>query len=323
MEITKKPSFKDKIKNLAFKEKSYFLNRREINWASLTKCGFIALGLGIFALLLMPSPQEPVGEFHEQAQVGEKVAIKEPNPTEEATRHFGGGFAKSVPSSLNHLYAPSYSGGNSARGGEDRNRSMILARGGLDAKTQLPPGSRISVRLYEKAIVAHQGMPIIGVVTRDYIHEDTVAIPQDSKLFGEITFNDGGSRASVTWNSVQFPDGRERPLSGIGVSRDGQVGVVGRVHSQALRNTLGQTLTRFIGAYASGSMQTSAFGGNVGGNENGWRNAIAETAKDRAEDWANDLQKEQRWIEVSNRTEFFAVLTANFAFRDPGTTYGQ
>ena len=327
MEVAVKTSFMDRVKNFAFKEKVYFLKRREINWASLAKCGMIALVIGVVGILLIPAPKETIGEFHEQAPMGERPSVaSSSDPTQGAASQIGAGqgYARSTPSNLSHLYAPTYgSGGGSASSGDERNSSMILARGGLDIKTQLPPGSRIAVKLYERAIVANQGMPVIGVVTRDYIHEGALAIPQGSKLFGDVTFDDGGDRANVSWKSVQFPDGREREFAAIGVGSDGQVGVSGRVHSEALKNTVGQTLTRFIGAYAEGSMQRGALGGNPGGNDNGWKNAIAETAKDRAESWANNLKKEKRWIEISNQTEFYAVLTANFGFRDPGTTYGR
>lgn len=327
MEVAEKTPLMEQIKNFAFKEKVYFLKRREINWASLAKCCGVALVIGVFGILLIPAPKETVGDFHEQAPLGEAPSRPAGNdPTQEAADQIASGSsrARSVPASLDHLYATNYGGGgSSASSGDERNSTMILARGGLDSKTQLPPGSRIAVRLYERAIVANQGMPVIGVVTRDYIHEDSLAIPQGSKLFGDVTFDDGGDRASVSWKSVQFPDGRERQLAAIGIGTDGQVGVSGRVHSEAMKNSVGQTLTRFIGAYAEGSMQRGALGGNPGGNDNGWKNAIAETAKDRAESWANDLKKEKRWIEISNNTEFYAVLTANFAFRDPGNTYGN
>lgn len=319
-----KESFAERIKNMAFKEKAYFLNRREINWSSLGKCGALALVIGIVGILMLPAPKEEIGDFHQQAAAGENSRQVSSDPTEEAINQLGGGsYSRSVPTNLEHLYAPSYGGGSSSPGGNEPDSSMIVARGGLDSKTQVPPGSRISVRLYEKAVVANQGMPVIGIVMKDYIHEDAVAIPQGSKLFGEVSYDDGGDRANVSWKSVQFPDGRERPFSAIGVGADGQVGVSGRVHSEALKNTVGQTLTRFIGAYAEGSMQRGALGGNPGGTDNGWKNAIAETAKDRAENWADDLKKEKRWIEVSNQTEFYAVLTATFAFRDPGTSYGR
>lgn len=321
--MTVKPALKERLSNIFLKEKVYFLKRREINWTSLRNCAIAAVCLGVLVLLLLPNPGAQQSSFQDKSEdgVGTRM-IPQSDPTEEALNQLrGSGYARSAPGSLDHLYARGGSGGSGS--GDDRASSMILARGGLDSKTQLPPGSRLSVRLYEKAIVAGQGMPVIGLVTHDFVHEDSLAIPEGSKLFGEVSFDEGSDRAKVDWRSIQLPDGRERPLSAIGVSADGQLGVSGKVHSDAVKNTVGQTLTRFIGAYAEGSIQRGALGGNPGGNENGWKNAISETAKDRAEAWAEDMKKQKRWIEVSNTTEFYAVLTQNFAFRDPGSSYGR
>lgn len=326
MEVEIKSSFKDKLAKIIFKEKSYFLNRREINWKSISKCALIALAVGVVGILLIPAPSVSQGEFHERAESNRTADESSPagnDPTSEALAQLNSNNQKrSSSQDLGHLYSTQDAGGPS-ESANGRDTTMILARGGLDAKTQLPPGSRLSVRLYENAIVTNQGMPVIGVVTQDFINEDSVAVPQGSKLFGMVTFEDTSERAKVDWGSIQFPDGRERQLTAIGVGSDGQVGVAGRLHSDALKNTVGQTLTRFIGAYAEGSMQRGALGSNNGGNDNGWKNAIAETARDRADTWANDLKKEKKWIELSNSTDFYAVLTTNFAFRDPGATYGR
>lgn len=320
-----KTPLKARFANFFLKEKIYFLNRREINWKSISNCALLAIGFGICGILLLPAPKENKGSFSSERPESQETQNppqgREPDPTQETLRQLNGaGGSRAVPQSLDHLYAPD-SGGSNAN--EDRNSSMILARNGMDAKSQLPPGSRLSVRLYERAIVANQGMPVIGVVTRDFVHEDALAIPKGSKLFGEVSYDEGSDRAKVNWQTVQLPDGRNRQLAAIGVGLDGQVGVSGKVHSDAVKNTVGQTLTRFIGAYAEGSMQRGSMGANQGGNDNGLKNAVAETAKDRAEAWADDLKKQKSWIEVSNGTEFYAVLTANFAFRDPGATYGR
>lgn len=325
MEVTSKFSLKERLSDLFLKEKMYFLARREINWKSVINCGIAGVVIGVFVVLVLPAPNQEKVSFHENAESESTMPSvhSESDASQEALNQMGGlGGSRSVPSSLDHLYANT-GGGGSAPSGEDRSSSMILARGGMDSKTQIPPGSRLAVRLYEKAIVATQAMPVIGIVTRDYVHDDAVAIPQGSKLFGEVSFENGSDRAKVDWRSIQLSDGRERPLSAVGVSPDGQVGVVGKVHSDGVKNTVGQTITRFIGAYAEGSMQRGALGGSPGGSDNGWKNAIAETAKDRTEAWAEDLKKEKSWIEVSSSTEFYAVLNQNFAFRDPGATYGR
>jgi type IV secretory pathway VirB10-like protein len=324
MEVSIKPAFREKLSGFFLREKMYFLKRREINWTSIRNCAIAAVSIGVLVVLLLPSPTPDQGSFHEKADGALSArTVPQTDPTQEALNQLAGSSsARSAPDSLDHLYARN-GGGMDSGANDDRASSMILTRGGLDSKTQLPPGSRLSVRLYEKAIVANQGMPVIGLVTRDFTHEDSVAIPKGSKVFGDVSFDEGSGRAKVDWRSIQLPDGRDRQLSAIGVDTDGQVGVSGKIHSDAVKNTVGQTLTRFIGAYAEGSMQRGAMGGNPGGRDNGWKNAIAETAKDRAESWAEGMRKEKRWIEISERTEFYAVLTQNFAFRDPGATYGR
>ena len=90
-----------------------------------------------------------------------------------------------------------------------------------------------------------------------------------------------------------------------------------------MKNAVGQTLTRFVGAYAAGSMNTGMLGANQGGHENGLRNAVAQTATDRANAMGEDLQKERKWIELDGGTETTAVLSQPFTFRDAGATYGR
>lgn len=320
MEIATKPSFRERLRSRFFKEKIPFATRADINWKSVQKCGLVSLALGILVLLFLPTPKPEETSFHEKAEVGSTAHSSNDaqDATEQAVNQMNQG---ALPSPSGHINQGG--GGGLAGSGPDRTASMILTRGGQDSKTQMPAGSRIVVRLIEKATVANQGMPVIGIVAYDFVHEDTVAIPQGSKVFGEASFDGSSDRAKVDWKSIQLPDGRERQIAAIGVGSDGQVGVEGNVHSNAVKNTVGQTLTRFIGAYAEGSMQRGALGGNPGGSDNGWKNAIAETAKDRADALAEDLKKEKRWIELNAGMEFYAVLTQVFVFRDPGATYGR
>lgn len=323
MEVANKQPPVEKLKNIFLKEPVPFATRREPNWKAIKWAGVTVVGATVvFLLLYSPAPTEETS-YHEKAEPGStQVKSTESAPSDTALSQIEQGRVNmnSVPRSLDYLYSRSGgSGGGSLQGGNsNRNSSMIVSRGGLDSKTQLPPGSRIRIKIIEQAIIANQSMPVIGLVASDYIHEDGLAIPKDSKIFGEISFDESSERAQFSWRSIQFPDGRERPISAIGVGFDGQIGVEGKVHSNAFKNTVGQTLTRFIGAYAEGSMQRGAFGGNPGGSDNGWKNAIGETAKDRADAWADDLKKEKKWIELRAGTESFAVLNQPFTFRDPG-----
>jgi type IV secretory pathway VirB10-like protein len=200
---------------------------------------------------------------------------------------------------------------------------MILARGGEDAKTHVPPGGRVPVHLTERIAVSATAMPVIGIVARDYVQGDIVAIPAGSKLLGQVTFDANGDRAKVEWQSIEFESGQQHQFSAVGIGSDGQLGVQGNIQSNAAENIIGATLTRFIGAYAEGSMERGALGGNPGGSDNGRKNAVSETAKDQADAFAETLKKEKRWIELDPGMEFFAVLTSSFTFREVGATYGR
>ncbi len=315
-------AFKERLSKLLLKDSMPLTTKRDVNWATVKKFTGLGVGAAVLAVLFMPTPKEVQTTFHEKTAGGvpTQSAPQENNPTQDALMQFQASRTNvgAIPESLDYLYQGGASGKN-----QDRNSSMILTRGGADSKTQLSAGSRIAVRLLQTTIVANQAMPVIGLVARDVVQEDSVAIPQGAKLLGDVSFDDSAGRAQISWKSIQFPDGKERQIAAIGVSSDGQVGVEGNVHSEVFKNTVGQALTRFIGAYAEGSMQTGPLGANQGGSENGMRKAVAETAKDRAEAWAEDMKKEKKWIELKAGSEFYAVITQPFIFRDPGATYGR
>ncbi len=322
MEATAKPPLMRRMSRIFLKESSPFVKKPEINWKTVRNCAVASVVIGVIVILLLPAPKQSQGPFHEHAGAGStRAQANGTDSTQEAIDQMQAGGSRNggVPRDMSYLHG---SGGGSPAG-QDRNSTMILTRSGQDSSTQLPPGSRIAIRLIEKATVTNQGLPVIGIVTHDCVHDDIVAIPEGSKLFGEISFDDSSDRAKVDWRSIQLPDGRNHQLSAVGMSADGQAGVDGTIHSEALKNTVGQTLTRFIGAYAQGSMQTGVLGAGPGGSDNGWKNALAQTAQDQANGYAEKLKKEKRWIEVSPGTEFYGVLTQAFVFRDPGATYGR
>lgn len=314
-------TFKSQLDRIIFKEPKPFVLKKEINWRAITKVGCAMVGILVVLLLLMPTPEPEQKDFQEKADPGTTATKSSSGDALEALQAQVAAISRNGVS-FDYLNQGS-SVGLSRWHERERNGPMIISRGGYDAKNQLPPGTRLAVKLLQKAVVANQGMPVIGIVSKDIVHEDYVAVPQGAKIFGEMSFDDSSDRAQVSWKTLQFPDGRERQLSGIGVSMDGQVGVEGKVHSDGFKNTAGQILTRFISAYAEGSMQKGAFGASQGGSENGLKNAVAETAKDRGEAWAEDLKKQKRWIEVGMDSEFLAVINQPFTFRDPGTTNGQ
>lgn len=317
------------VSKLILKDPLPFTKKRDINWKFIGVALSIGLSVGVVVILFLPTPKSEQKIFYEKgdprSSAPQTLMQKTPhenNPTEDtlAQLQSAKGQSGSVPKSLDYLnQQSSKSGGQSL----NRNSSMVIARGGLDSKTQLPPGSKFSVTLDQSMTLDSHTVPIIATVNKDVVQEDGTAIPQGSKLYGDAGFDDSSERVQVNWKSVQFPSGQMKPLAAIGVGSDGQVGLDGDVHSDAVKNTVGQTLTRFIGAYAEGSMQRGAFGGNPGGDDNGLKNAISETAKDRANTLAEDMKKERKWVELKTGAVYYAIVTQPFQFRDPGATYGR
>lgn len=328
MEANERDSLVNRLTMLYLKEKKPFTRKRDINWRAIKVSGGVGVGAVVLVLLLMPAPKTETTEFFEKIDGnGIKIqSLAESNPTTDAWSQLQQSQSNvgSAPRSLDYLSGTSSGQGFGGSGAKiDRNSSMIIGRGGIDSKTQLSAGTKVRVRLNETLTLSTQGVPIIAVVVSDVEHEGLIAIPRGSKVVGEMAFDESSDRASVMFRSVQLPDGRERQISAIGLGNDGQYGLDGKVKSEALRNTVGQTLTRFIGAYAEGSIQRGQLGASQGGHENGMKTALAETAKDRAEAWAEDLKKEKKWIEINAGKEFTAIINQPFLFRDPGGFYGK
>lgn len=316
------------IKNYFLTEAKPFTTKREVHWNRIQTWAIIFIALSVLGLLLIPSSDPDQERFHEKAERGSLNQMKqiENDPTQETIRQLQESQVslKQVHESIDYLYRPdAFDGGNPGKSGQDRSSSMILNREGPDERTQLLAGTRISIRLSDKVTIANHGMPVIGIISQNVNNDNGIALPIGSKVLGDASFDPDSERATIIWRSIVFPNGRQRPFSAIGVGRDGQVGVIGRVHSDGAKNMVGQTLTRFVGAYAAGSMTTGALGANEGGHDNGLRNAVAQTATDRANAMGEELQKERKWIELENGTETYAVLNLPFTFRDAGVTNGQ
>lgn len=293
------------LKRYFLSEKVPFSEKRDINWRTVKWTLLALVGGFVVVVLLTPSNPEPEPDADvAPVQVADRQDFEHQSEQVLSSRDLSAYYSNRTP------------GGGAA---PSRQGPMIVGRGGFDYRTQLPPGSRIRVKLLQGAIVSSESMPIVAVVVEDVAHESGTAIERGSKLYGEASFDDSGDVATVNWTSIQMADGRERPLSAIGVSMSGHVGVQGKLHSRRAQNIAGSTISRFIGAYAEGSVTRGVLGFSSGGAENGLKTAVAETAKDQADSYASDLKKEKRWIEIETGTECLAVLKQPFAFRDPGS----
>lgn len=280
----------------------------------------IVVGLltSLFTLyaLIAPAPAKYVGEFREtlspEAQKSvdaerEKVINQATNTVQKAFSNFSAG-------------SGAVNGGQRTSNGtaNELNSLMILSRPGVNSSNQLAAGMKFSVRLLDKVTISDQAVPVIVEVTRGVFNDSGAGIEEGSRLFGIAQFQNGAERAQIQFQSISDPSGIVRQIQGVGIGSDGQTGIAGDVHSQSLKNTAGQFVSRFVGAYASGSQQRDFLGNSRGGATNGLLNAVAATAEDRTNAYAQDLQKERQWIEIPQATEITVVLTQTFTFREPG-----
>lgn len=315
------------LKDFFLKEKRPFTKKRDVNWTMVKWASGGIVLLIIAVILVVPGSKPEQKNFHEKVSAvgGSPATSEHADPTQETLKQIEDSKINSqqVHSSLDYLYkqdGPTGTGGGTQ---VNRNAGMILARNGFDSRTQLSPGTRIIVRLPQGISISDQAVPVTGIIEKDVYCEAGLAIPQGSKAIGEVSFESTTERTSLTWRSIILPDGRERPFSAVGIGGDGQSGLQARVRSETIKNAIGQTLTKFVGAYAAGSINTGAFGANPGGSKNGLRAAIAETATERATALGETLQKERKWAELQPGQILIAVLNQPFTFRDPGGAYGQ
>jgi type IV secretory pathway VirB10-like protein len=318
------------LKKIFLKESIPFVKKREVNKSAILRVCITGISLVVVGVLFIPSPKLEQTNFHEKVDRSGVVREqgKDNDPTNQTIQELKDSQAslRSLPKP--GLGAPSSGGslgnGSSSTGrGADLNTPMILSRDGSDSSNSLTAGTRVSIFLSQSLTIANESMPVTGVVSADVIANNSLAIPEGTKVIGEANFDESSSRANLVWKTLILADGRERPFSAISIGSDNQVGIVGNVKSNALKNTLGQALTQFVGAYAQGSMSSGMFGASDGGVQNGLKSAVAQTAKERANSFGESMKKEHQWIELSAGTSLLAILSQSFVYRDPGSTNGR
>lgn len=296
--------------------KKPFTEKRDINWRKVKIVLGAMIAALVFALLLLPE-EEQLGSFAEVSNKDSEMKSETPNyyddPNIEAIKYFKTSNLGSVPRSLGHNYQ---SGASSAN---NRNDSMIINRDGANAKNELSAGHRIIVSLLDRIVISNQAMPVRAKVVENIASDNYLAIEAQSILIGDATFDEANGLAQITWKTIIYPNGVQRSISASGANSEGRFGVSGRVESEGIKNAVGQTVTRFVGAYAEGSMSKGAFGASEGGHKNGVKNAVAHTAVDSLQKMGEEIQKERKWIVLEKGQEFYAMLNQSFVFRNQGS----
>lgn len=302
----------EKIGGLFVVQPVIFSNKSQINLRGIAWLSSIFMGLFCVGVFLVPTPREETRTYSERradprTSTGSTV-------TDDPVR-------SNNPLSAAAIQSYGRIGGSTSNGGygskSDRNSAMIVVRES-DPSTTLPPGTTISIKLTQNATVAAQPIPVIGRIATSVVGRSSVAIAEDSQIFGEAKLDPESERVNVNWKSVRFPDGRSKSIVAMAIGADNQSGVEGEYHSDAFKNTTGQMISRFVGGFAEGSLNRGPLGANPGGLENGILTGVSETAKDRTEAWSADLKKPKAWVDLKAGTELRAILMQPFLFRDPG-----
>jgi hypothetical protein len=299
-------------------EPALFSQRRDINWRNLRNTGCVVVVCLIVALLAAPDKQPERETFSEPVTTPSDPALEKGGATITTKSEVPLSFtAIDTPPTSPSIRTVLSASKAALRKTPKSGSFVVIMRPGYSSSSHLPPGTRIEIELTESVSVAAEAIPLIGIVSENLTSHGEVMIPARTTAYGDVVF-DGAKRARINWKHLELPDGRTKTISAAGIGKDGRMGIDGNVHSEALKNTAGQMLTRFVGAYAAGSMQTGMLGGSPGGNRNGMRNAVAETARDRSEAFAEDLKTEDRWIELEAGEKTTAILLEPFMFDELG-----
>lgn len=290
---------KSKAVGLLF-AKSPLSSKREINWKPIKYFALAGATLFLLVVLILPTEQETT--FTRR--------IETPSVSENTAPSRASGRVAAVD-----LWASPQETREKVSSQVNYDTPMVLNEPLGNANTQLRKGRRLPVRILDTAIVSETPVPVLAEVLQDTASVSGVKIPAGSKLYGEMSFEKGQSRAQIKFTQLSYPDGRIQAVAASAISKDGQIGVEGDIKSDANKNSAGSVITSFVAGLASGSVETDAFGGSRGGLTNGLLSAVGGAAKERAQQYGERLKNEREWIEVKSATEFDVILNETFEFQ--------
>ena len=304
-------NFLIKLKENFFK-KSSLSKKKEINvlgfkWIFLTF-------LTIFISYVLFMPDENTVEFSGK--------IKSENSPDRDRGESSGNYLDNDSSSRRSVWSNSSSqpyGAGASVNQINYNTPMVIGSSLGNVKNQFRAGIRIPLRIVDKFIVSQDSVPILAESILDSMTDSGIRIPAGTRFYGEATFQRGSDRAQIVFKQMSLPSGEIKSISAMGMDKDGQSGVYGKVFSDGVKNSTGQIITTFVGGLAAGSVQTDAFGRSRGGIENGLLAAVSETAKSRAQNYGEKLKTEREWIEVQGGAELDALLKETLNLNDGGT----
>jgi len=238
-------SIKEHVLKIVLKERIPFVEKREINWPIIAKLSGIFLFILIVILLCLPETQGQTEEFSgELEKKFEKRSepgsdSREKTPSEEALILLSPDKTR-FKNEANSLKGEFWQEGISTSGSKtgeansrERSGGMIIVPPGKNGRNQLAQGLKLKVRLSESILISQSSVPVIGIITKDVWVESGLAIPEGTRIFGDLSFEESSKRVKGSFHSLEEPGGRQRALTGVALGLDGHLGLTGRVHSDS------------------------------------------------------------------------------------------
>lgn len=98
-----------------------------------------------------------------------------------------------------------------------------------EPKLGLPSGTKIPVLLQDRVFSFNVEAPVLAVLAKDFLYQEKVVIPKDSKFLGEANIVKSLDRINVRFHLLVLPDGREIRVQAMALSEDGAAGIKGKV----------------------------------------------------------------------------------------------
>ena len=206
-----------------------------------------------------------------------------------------------------------YAYGNSGR---EYSANQVISNGGND----IPPGTLLKVRLVNKLISSSKNQPVIALLTKDYYHLGTLAIPRGTKLLGQSQHDEASRRIQVAFNTMVFPDQKTGSFSGIALDLDddGSAGLKGRYSSKRPNRIFGSLLSNFVSGFAEGMQdrEVSEFGevSEKGSLKNAILNGTSSTAVEHSKQFADGLRETTGTITIQPNYDFLVFIDRDFHF---------
>jgi len=96
----------------------------------------------------------------------------------------------------------------------------------------LPAGTKIPALLQDRVFSFNVEAPVLAVLAKDFVYQEQVVIPKDSKFLGEASVVKSLDRINVQFHLLVLPDGREIRVQAMALSEDGAAGIKGKVEKQ-------------------------------------------------------------------------------------------